>query len=342
MIPLKLVCPDHREIELKKTDSTHYQCEKCGRLFPVEPILDLMDKPPTKIQTADHYTLQWGRPLGFIDFLAENKPAEKVTMGKRLAWPRLFDRMRQEAKDRTITVYDAACGRGAIFFDLFADPVSEGMRYVGADIHGALSDIRRPDGVGADRADFLRWDVSYPLPVKDQFDYVICRAAVMIMPDPPFAINSLAQAAKPGGRVAVSIYTKKAPMREAADDALRDMVVPLSREEGFDVCRQFAKLGRDLQATKAKIVIAEDLPFLQIPKGEYDVQEFVYDFLFKCWYNDLFGIDHSAAINFDWYHPEYTYRYTLDECIDMCEKAGLKIVETESDKYQHYIEAMKP
>jgi SAM-dependent methyltransferase len=341
MIPLSFVCPDHRDTLLHKMDNGDYHCKICARIFPTRPVLDLMDRPPDGIQTADHYTLQWGRPLGFIDFLAENKQAEKVTMGKRLAWPRLFDRMRHEAESKTITVYDAACGRGAIFFDLFADPVPAGMRYVGADIHGSLTDIRRPNGVEVDWADFLRWDVSYPLPVRDKFDYVICRASVMITPDPAFTMKSLSQAAKRGGHVAVSLYTKKAPMREASDDALREIVVPLSRDEGFEVCRQFAKLGRDLQNVEAKVAITEDLPFLQIPKGEYQVQEFVYDFLFKCWYNKLFGIDHSAAVNFDWYHPEFTYRYTLEEVIGMCEDAGLKILETESDKYQHYVEAEK-
>jgi hypothetical protein len=46
-------------------------------------------------------------------------------------------------------------------------------------------------------------------------------------------------------------------------------------------------------------------------------------------------------VNFDWYHPPFAYRYTLQEVIAMNERCGLTVVKTESNKAQHFIEATK-
>jgi len=130
-------------------------------------------------------------------------------------------------------------------------------------------------------------------------------------------------------------------VREAADDALRSKIVPISPEAAFKLVRQFSVLGRDLQACDATIEITEDLPFLGIKAGSYPVQRFIYDHFVKCWFNDDFGLERSDTVNFDWYHPPYAYRYKLGEIVAMVEQCGLSVIKTESNQAQHYMEAIK-
>ena len=44
-------------------------------------------------QTAEHYTYQWGNEIG--EFLRTNQEAAKVTPGKQMGWPELFEEIRK-------------------------------------------------------------------------------------------------------------------------------------------------------------------------------------------------------------------------------------------------------
>jgi SAM-dependent methyltransferase len=304
--------------------------------LPRIPIPDLLANALN--ETAAHYSKQWGDETGYTTFIRNAPKAAKHTMARQLGWPDLFDRIRAEAAIRDISVYDAACGFGLIHRDLFAAPTPEHLSYVGADIHEALGSIENP----FPKSRFVRFDVSDRLPTDDKFDFVVCRAALHHTPDPEHTLRNLASVLKPGGTLAISVYTKKTPMRDASDDYLRARITPMKPDDAFRLVRQFTSLGRDLQESSGEIVIKEDLPFLGIKAGKYPVQPFIYDHFLKCWFNSEFGEKWSDIVNFDWYHPPFAYRYTLQEAIAMNERCGLGIAKTESNKAQHYIEAIKP
>lgn len=141
--------------------------------------------------TADHYTEQWGPDINFLQFIKANPQALEHMPSGQMGWPALFKKIRGDAESRTVLVYDAACGYGGIFAQLFADPVPSGLRYIGADIHGSLATIERPPAVPLSHARFVRWDISRPLPIAERFDYVICRNALMHTPDPARTLDSL-------------------------------------------------------------------------------------------------------------------------------------------------------
>lgn len=291
--------------------------------------------------TADHYTEQWGPDINFLQFIKANPQALQHMPSGQMGWPALFKRIREDAMRRTVLVYDAACGYGGIFAQLFADPVPTGLHYIGADIHGSLATIERPSAVPLSRARFVRWDISRPLPIAERFDYVICRNALMHTPDPARTLDSLRARLTGGGCIAVSVYARKPLLREIIDDALRDRIVPMPQNEAFALANQFTKLGRDLRASLGKIVIEQDLPFFGIKAGSYDIQTFIYENIIKCWYNDVFGERYSDVVNFDWYHPPYAYRFTLDEITGLFERGNLKVVTTHSTPAQHYVEAVR-
>ncbi len=292
-------------------------------------------------QTAGHYSDQWGSEKGFLEFIQSNPQAKLVMPAAKLGWDRLFDRIRSDAANEDIYVYDAACGFGGIANELVDDTTSGHMHYIGADIHGSLGDIipRIPDLEKCGM--LLRWDISRPIPVRERFDYVICRASLHHTPDPRASFRSLCTVLKPGGTVAISVYNKKGVCRESSDNALREVISRMPNDEAYRVCRQFTLLGQALQQIREEVCLTEDLPLLGIKKGKYKVQElFYYNFL-KCFNNDNFGEEFSTLVNYDWYHPQYAYRYTIDEVKPWFSENKIIIEQTVSIEAQHYLMGKK-
>jgi SAM-dependent methyltransferase len=283
-------------------------------------------------RTAEHYTLQWGKSVDFAGFVKSNPEAAKALAGRVLPWTELYEAIRAEARLRPVSVYDAACGFGDVANQLFADPAPAHLAYLGADIHGNVEQIEA-------RGEFIRHDITED--TGRTFDFVICKEAMHHTPQPHETAKVLAGQVKSGGTLVFSVYARKAPMREAVDDAMRQRIVPMGNDEAWSVSRQFSDLGRDLQAAPGNIVIKADLPFLGIKAGTYSIQSFIYDHFMKCWFNRDFSAEHCDMVNFDWYHPPHAYRYSLDEVKALAVDAGLTVRRTASIQAQHFVEAVR-
>jgi SAM-dependent methyltransferase len=294
-----------------------------------------MDSVDAIALTAAHYSKQWGSELDFGSFVKAHPEATRVMPSRQLPWQLLFDRIRTAANLRVTHVYDAACGFGDVLNSLASPDMPRLLRYVGADIHSSLDTIVTPP-----QATFIQADISAPL-FGDQgpFDFIICRAAIHHTPDPRATYRVLAAQLATGGTLAITAYAKKAPMREAVDEELRRRIVPLTNDEAFAVANQFTSLGRDLQELPGTIVIKKDLPFLGIKAGSYGVQEFLYKYFLKCWYNDAFSEKHCDLVNFDWYHPPCAFRFDAGALREWAEENGLCITREASTEAQHYLEA---
>jgi SAM-dependent methyltransferase len=259
----------------------------------------------------------------------------------QLGWDKLFSEIRGRARREVIYVYDAACGFGGIGYELIKDRGSKNLVYVGADIHNALREIHKTLSFAKYNIFLMRWDISNVVPLKEKFDYVICRASLHHTPNPEKAFAAICSSLKPQGTVAISVYNKKSICREVLDDSLRSLISPMPWEEAFEVCREFTILAKSLQQIKEKFRIDEDLPLLGITKGEMFVQELIYYHFLKCFYNEEFGDELSTLVNYDWYHPAYAFRYEIDEVKSWFSANGIKITETDSIPAQHYLRGIK-
>jgi arsenite methyltransferase len=334
-----ILCPTHGVALASEASGRTYRCSS-GCLFPspAPGVIDLLPERQGDDKTSEHYSLQWGAEVDFASFYRSNPDALSVMTSKQMGWPGLIERIRALPSSKPVKLLDAACGYGGLFQDLFAPAMPEGLSYLGADIHGALATIKRPDGVDAKQARFVRWNISDPLPTDEVFDFIICRAAIHHTENPRATFRSLVSRLAPGGTIAITVYAKKPVMREASDDAIRSQMVPMPPKEAFGLARQFTLLGRDLQKSDAKIEIAQDLPFLGIKAGQHQLQEFIYDHFLKCWFNPKFGERYSDVVNFDWYHPPYAYRYEPEEVRAWFGEHNLEISQFCSTKAQHYFE----
>ena len=152
------------------------------------------------------------------------------------------------------------------------------------------------------------------LPYKDEsFDVIVSNGVLHHTPSTKLALKSIYPKLKKGGIIIFYIYKIKAPLREFSDDYIRKCISHLSPYEAFEQMKPLTKLAESLSKQDIKITIPEDMPLLGLEKGEYDLQRFIYQNIFKLFWKDSMGFDESNMENYDWYYPEYSWRHSKDE-----------------------------
>jgi len=171
----------------------------------------------------------------------------------------------------------------------------------------ARREVNHP-GVALVRADVTR------IPFADEFfDFINCDQVIHHTPDPRATFEHLRTKLKTGGTICVYVYKKKAAIREFVDDHVRAHVSRLPVDDALAICEGFTKLGKTFADLKMMIEIEEDIPVLGIKRGRYDLQRFIHWNVMKCFWNDEFDFFTNNIVNFDWYHPEYCFRFEPDE-----------------------------
>lgn len=155
------------------------------------------------------------------------------------------------------------------------------------------------------------------------FDYAVSDGVLHHTPDTHAALRAMLRHVAPGGEVLIHVYKRMGPVREFCDDRVRDAFMSLSPEECLRACEGLTTVGRALSAVGGEVVIPEDVPVLGITAGSYSAQRFVYYFMFKCFWNDLFTFEENNMVNFDWYHPHHAWRHTEEEVVGWYTEAGL-------------------
>jgi len=160
---------------------------------------------------------------------------------------------------------------------------------------------------------FLQADIRN-LPFKRKFFDFICSDQVLHHTrDTKTSFNKLTGHLKKNGVISIYVYKIKGPIREFADDYIRNHTVKMNEKDCMEFSRQLTELGRSLSKLKQKIKISKDIPILKIKAGTYDVQRFFYWNFLKCWWSDDVPFEQSVATNFDWYFPKFAYRHTPEE-----------------------------
>ncbi len=175
----------------------------------------------------------------------------------------------------------------------------------------ALEVARRE--VTHERVEFVHADINR-LPFPDEFfDFINCDQVIHHTPDPRVTFENLGRKLKPGGRICCYVYKKKAVIRESTDDEIRHRISKLPIDEALKVCEGITRLGRTLANLNVSVDIKEDIPVLGITRGKVDLQRFFHWNVMKCFWNEEFDFFTNNIINFDWYHPEYCFRFEPDE-----------------------------
>lgn len=233
------------------------------------------------------------------------------------------------------TVLDAGCGMGW-WTEFLTEQNPTGTVY-GVDI--APDAVRR--GVEIVDAPLLVGDMSQ-LPFPDgTFEYISCEEAIHHTPDPPSTLRHLIEKLREGGVFTMYIYKEKPLLRETADAVLREQTTEMNIEECMRFAERLTELGEELYEIDEEITVPK-IDLLDVEAGTYSVHEFVYRHLLKCyfdWHTEDFEM--SAVTNFDWYHPEYAYRYDESEVREMVAATGLQVTNWEEHMSGFCVRAIK-
>jgi len=173
---------------------------------------------------------------------------------------------------------------------------------------------------------FLQADIR-KLPFKNNFFDFICSDQVLHhTKDTESSFKKLSKLLTKKGVISIYVYRKKGPLREFADDHIRESTIKMTEKQCMEFSENMALLGKSLSQLKKKIVIKEDIPLLKIKAGTYDVQRFLYWNFLKCWWSPDVPFAQSVATNFDWYYPKFAYRHSEKEVRKWFKDIKLKII----------------
>ena len=173
---------------------------------------------------------------------------------------------------------------------------------------------------------FLQADIQ-KLPFKKGFFDFICSDQVLHhTKNTEKSFKILTRLLSKKGMISIYVYKIKGPIREFADNFIRESTVKMTAKQCIQFSRDMALLGKNLSKIKKTITIPKNIPVLEIKAGTYDVQRFIYWNFLKCWWSKDVPFEQSVATNFDWYFPEYAFRHNPKEVKKWFKDSKLRIV----------------
>jgi len=174
-------------------------------------------------------------------------------------------------------------------------------------IHNAYRDLHTLPNLHLVQADLTR----LPFP-KEFFDFIACDQVLHHTPNTEESFKALLKHLKPGGHIAIYVYKVKGPIRQHADEWIRERTTKMTPEECMKFSNAMTDLGKALADLNVSITVP-DIPLLEIKAGTYDVQRFFYWNVMKCYWNNTIDRDSNVITNFDWYHPLHAHFHTPEE-----------------------------
>jgi len=197
--------------------------------------------------------------------------------------------------------------------------------YLGTDISNSVDIAKIRFAENGYTGDFLQVNLmELPMPA-DSIDIIFSEGVLHHTDSVEASINFLTTKLKQGGRFMFYVYARKAPLREYTDDHIRHYLKTLDDEAAWEALKPLTKLGIALGELNTEIQVEEDIPYLGIKSGKFDLQRLFYWNICKLFYDPELSLDELNHINFDWFRPLNCHRHTAGEVVQFCSEAGLKI-----------------
>jgi ubiquinone/menaquinone biosynthesis C-methylase UbiE len=173
---------------------------------------------------------------------------------------------------------------------------------------------------------FVQRDISANNFEAAKVDFVSCDQVIMHTTNPELTFSELCKVLSPNnGEIACYFYKKKALPRELLDDYFRLPSQEHSVEDLWKLSEQLTELGRRLSDLNVLIDVP-DIPILGIKGGSMDIQRFIYWNFIKYFFNQDFGHQISASVNFDWYGPSNARRFSKDQVMQIIKNNNMNII----------------
>jgi len=170
-------------------------------------------------------------------------------------------------------ILDAGCGAAHSALLFFGDLLND-HDYLGVDISNAVqvAELRfREAGI---RGEFLQCNLmDIPIP-EASVDLIFSEGVLHHTDNTEKAIIALSKKLKIGGYFLFYVYAKKSPIREFTDAHIRNYLRSLSDQEAWQALESLTSLGIALGKLNTTMEVPEDIQYLGVTKGSYDLQRF--------------------------------------------------------------------
>jgi SAM-dependent methyltransferase len=236
-------------------------------------------------------------------------------------------------------ILDAGCGSGFSSSQWLTH--NNRAQWIGVEISDAI-DVAKQRLAGIPNTHFVQADI-FQLPFRaSSFDTIFSEGVLHHTPSTEEAFKRLIPLLERGGEILFYVYRKKGPIREFSDDHIRELVSKLPPEEAWNRLRPLTRLAETLAKLKVNVEVPEDIDYLDIKAGRYDIQRLIYWHFMKLFWNDKMSFEENNHVNFDWYHPRYAHRQTESEIRHWCSETGLSIDRFNTEESGFTIRARKP
>lgn len=278
-----------------------------------------MNSDKSQEQTKDTFGFKWKLREAY-----ESDTSKKKMYGWLLE--RYFgceeERVRFLGARTGAALLDAGCGSSWTTMLLFGDYLKQ-IDYTGVDISEAIRTAEVRFQEQGYRGKFLQDNIQ-TMQLGKSYDLIYCEGVIHHASDPHQTFVNLVSHLNPGGTIMFYVYKLKAPLREFADDVIRERLKGMDNEEALSALIPLTKLGKILGDLNQEIEIEDSVDILEIPAGKYDLQRFFYWFFVKAYYDVNFTIDEMNIINFDWYRPLNCFRFKPEEIKGWLNELNLK------------------
>lgn len=254
-------------------------------------------------KTLESFSFKWKT---YVNSALEKQEENKTIFLQQYGW-KLNDFLTFLSTRKKIL--DIGCGIG--YISNWISSETKGHVF-GVDLSASVDEARKVFK-SKQNLQFIQADIA-ELPFDEKFfDLIVCKEMIHHTSEPRKNFSKLVKLLRSGGEICVYVYNKKGPIREFCDDYLRSFTTKLSEDECQNFAKAMTEFGKSLRESKTVINVPVDIPYLKIKAGNYDLQRFIYWNILKCWWDDNGNKEYSNAINFDWYHPPYAFRYSEEE-----------------------------
>jgi len=305
---------------LSLVSSTKLECKQ-GHKYPIAkgvPRLLIGDElTESQKETKESFEIKWDR-MPCYGYDEKSRQFRMKWYLQRYGWS--LDGLKQFIKTNKF-ILDAGTGLGS-HVKFYAEN-TKGQVF-GVDISRSVEMASKH--VDLSNAHFIQADLN-KLPFrKGFFDFIVADQVLHHTPNTEKSFKNLVELLKKEGQIAVYVYKKKGAVREFCDDYLRGYTTRMTAGECYKFCVAVTKLGKSLTESNLEFEVPEDIPYLNIKAGTYNLQRFIYWNMFKCFWNEDLDVETNVMTNFDWYHPKYAHRHSPEEVKQWFKNAGLYIV----------------
>ena len=171
----------------------------------------------------------------------------------------------------------------------------------------------------------MQADISnLPFP-KNSVDLIFSEGALHHTDSTKESLLTLARLLKTGGRFLLYVYHRKGPVREFADDYIRDKLKAMTPQQAWEAMKPLTQLGIALGKIESEIEIPHSIDLLGIPAGRTSVQRLFYWHVAKTFFDPSLSFEEMNHINYDWFAPANCNRHRPEELRKWCAEADLKI-----------------